>query len=50
MQFVNPAVLVIEGSQTSSLVTPPLVCEGGQATGVLTCDSSGCGELWPQLQ
>ena len=40
MQLVTPAALVIEGSQTSSWVTPPLVCEGSLASGVLTGDFS----------
>ena len=40
MQLVAPAALVIEGSHTSSLMTPPLVSEGSMASGVVTDDSS----------
>ena len=38
---MTPAASVIEGSQrSSSWVTPPLVCEGSPASGVLAGDSS----------
>ena len=41
MELVTPAALVVEGSQTSSsLVTPPLVCEGSLVSGLPAGDSS----------
>ena len=44
MQLVTPVALVLEGSQTFSLVTPPLVCKGSLVSGVVTFDSSS--GLW----
>ena len=37
---MTPAALVVEGSQTSSLVTPPLVCKESLVSGDVAGDFS----------